>query len=62
MQILRDKSSVEREFNDIIPKDFRSVIGHKVDKIPEGKKKPTLEIWIKEVEKLRYAGFGKTIV
>ena len=59
----RDKSSVEREFNDIIPKDFRSVIGHKVGEIPEGKKKPDLEIWIKsDVEELRYAAFGKTIV
>ena len=59
----RDKSSVEREVNDIIHKDFRSVFGHKVGEIPEGKKKPSLEIWVKEeVEKLRYAGFGKTIV
>ena len=59
----RDKSSVEREFNDIIHKDFRSIFGHKVSDIPEGKKKPSLEIWIeKEVEELRYAGFGKTIV
>jgi len=59
----RDKSSVEREFNDIIHKDFRSVFGHKVGEIPEGKKKPGLEIWIEdEVEELRYAGFGKTIV
>jgi len=59
----RDKSSVEREFNDIIYKDFRSVFGHKVGKIPKGKKKPSLKIWIEEeVEKLRYAGFGKTIV
>jgi transposase len=59
----RDKSSVEREFNDIIHKDFRSIFGHKVGEIPEGKKKPSLEIWIKkEVEELRYAGFGKTII
>jgi transposase len=59
----RNKSSVEREFNDIIYKDFRSVFGHKVGKIPKDKKKPSLEIWIeKEVEELRYAGFGKTIV
>jgi len=59
----RDKSSVEREFNAIIYKDFRSIFGHKVGEIPEGKNKPGLEIWIKnEVEKLRYAGFGKTIV
>ena len=59
----RDKSSVEREFNGIIYKDFRSIFGHKVGEIPEGKKKPSLEIWIeKEVEELRYAGFGKTIV
>jgi len=59
----RNKSSVEREFNDIIYKDFRSVFGHKVGKIPKGKKKPSLKIWIEEgVENLRYAGFGKTIV
>ncbi len=59
----RDKSSVEREFNEIIYKDFRSIFGHKVGEIPEGKKKPGLEIWVEnEVEKLRYAGFGKTIV
>ncbi|TFH46423.1 MAG: IS1634 family transposase [ANME-2 cluster archaeon] len=59
----RDKSSVEREFNDIIHKDFRSIFGHKVGKIPSGKKKPSLKIWIEEeVENLRYAGFGKTIV
>jgi len=59
----RDKSSVEREVNDIIRKDSRSIIGYSVGEIPQGKKKPGLEIWIKEeVEKLRYAGFGKTIV
>jgi len=59
----RNKSSVEREFNDIIYKDFRSVFGHKVGKIPKWKKKPSLKIWIEEgVENLRYAGFGKTIV
>lgn len=59
----RDKSSVEREVNDIIPKDFRSVFSHKVGEIPDGKKKPGLEIWIKrEVEELRFAAFGKTIV
>jgi len=59
----RDKSSVEREFNEIIYKDFRSVFGHKVGEIPECKNKPSLEIWIEnDVEKLRYAGFGKTIV
>jgi transposase len=59
----RDKSSVEREVNDIIPKDFRSVFCHRVSEIPEGKIKPDIEIWInKEVEKLRYAAFGKTIV
>jgi len=59
----RDKSSVEREFNGIIYKDFKSVFGHKVGKKPKGKKKPSLKIWIEEeVEKLRYAGFGKTIV
>jgi hypothetical protein len=59
----RDKSSVEREVNDIIRKDFRSVFGYKVGEIPQGKKKPTLEIWIeKNVEERRYRGFGKTIV
>jgi len=59
----RDKSSVEREVNDIIRKDFRSLFGYKVGEIPQGKKKPTLNIWTKkEVEDTRYAGFGKTIV
>jgi transposase len=59
----RDKSSVEREVNGIIPKDFRSVLGYKVGDISGGKKKPSLEIWIKkEAEELRYAAFGKTIV
>jgi transposase len=59
----RGDTLVEREFNDIIHKDFRSVFGHTVGEIPEGKKKPSLEIWIEEeVEKLRYAAFGKTIV
>ena len=59
----RDKSSVEREVNDIIRKDFRSVFGYKVGEIPQGKKKPTLETWIKKkVEERRYIGFGKTIV
>ena len=59
----RDKSSVEREFNDIIRKDFRSIIGHNVGKIPKGRKKPTLEFWVKEKEEgMHYAGFGKTIV
>ena len=59
----RDKSSVEREVNDIIRKDFRSVFGYKVGEIPQGKKKPTLEIWTKKkVEERRYRGFGKTIV
>lgn len=59
----RNKSSVEREVNDIISKDFRSVFSHKVNEVPEGKKKPGLEVWIKkEAEELRYAAFGKTIV
>jgi transposase len=59
----RDAGSVEREVNDIIHKDFRSVFGHKVGAVPEGKKKPALEVWIEDaVEKKRYAGFGKTIV
>ncbi|MGP8320409.1 MAG: IS1634 family transposase, partial [Methanosarcinaceae archaeon] len=59
----RDKSSVEREVNDIIRKDFRSIIGHKVGRKPKGMKKPTLKFWVKEKEEeMRYAGFGKTIV
>jgi transposase len=59
----RDISSVEWEVNDIIRKDFRSIIGYSVGEIPQGKKKPTLEIWIKkEMEELHYTGFGKTIV
>jgi len=59
----REKSSVEREVNDIIHKDFRSIFGYKVGEIPQGEKKPTLEIWAKkEVEDTRYVGFGKTIV
>ena len=60
---LSDIKQYTTEFNEIIYKDFRSIFGHKVGEIPEGKKKPSLEIWIKkEVEDLRYAGFGKTIV
>jgi len=59
----RDKSSVERELNGIIRKDFKSIFDYNVGEIPQGKKKPALEFWIKEnVEKMRYAGFGKTIV
>ena len=59
----RDAGSVEREVSEIIYKDFRSVFGYKVGAVPEGKKKPALEVWIEEaVEKKRYAGFGKTIV
>jgi len=59
----RDAGSVEREVNEIIYKDFRSVFGYKVGAVPPGKKKPALEVWIKDdVEKKRYAGFGKTIV
>ena len=59
----RDRSSVVREFNDIIRKDFRSVFEYEVGEVPKGKKKPTLEFWINEkVENIRYAGFGKTIV
>ena len=59
----RDAGSVEREVGDIIYKDFRSVFGYKVGAVPEGKKKPTLEMWtIDNVEKKRYSGFGKTIV
>jgi transposase len=59
----RDKSSVEREVNGFIYKDFISVIKFEVGEIPQGMKKPSLKIWIEEeVEKKRYAGFGKTIV
>jgi transposase len=59
----RDRGSVEREVNDIIPKDLRGVICHKVGRIPKGKRKPTLECWIEEErEEERYDGFGKTIV
>ena len=59
----RDKSSVEREINDIIHKDFRSLFGYKIGEVPPGKKKPTLDVWTKkEVDDLRYTGFGKTIV
>ena len=59
----RDRNSVVREFNDIIRKDFRSVFEYEVGEVPKGKKKPTLKFWINEkVEKMRYAGFGKTIV
>jgi transposase len=59
----RDKSSVEREVNGLIYKDFISVIKYKVGEIPQDMKKPNLKIWIEEeVEKKRYAGFGKTIV
>jgi transposase len=59
----RDKSSVEREVNGLIYKDFISVIKYKVGEIPQDMKKPSLKIWIEEeVEKKRYAGFGKTIV
>lgn len=59
----RDKSSVEREVNGFIYKDFISVIKFEVGEIPKGMKKPSLKIWIEEeVEKKRYAGFGKTII
>jgi transposase len=58
-----DTGSVEREVNDIIHKDFRSVFGYKVGEVPEGKKKPALEVWTPDaVEKKRYAGFGKTVL
>ena len=59
----RDKSSVVTEVNGIIYEKFKAVIGYEVGRVPRGKKKPSLKIWIKEdVEKKRYAGFGKTIV
>jgi len=58
----RDKSSVEREVNGIIHKDFRAIIGYKVGDIPEGKKKPSLVYWIKDAEKERYDGFGKMVI
>jgi len=58
-----DTGSVEREVNDIIHKDFRSVFGYKVGEVPEGKKKPALEVWTPDaVEKKRYTGFGKTVL
>ncbi len=58
----RDKSSVEREVNGIIYKDFRAIIGYKIGDIPEGKKKPSLTYWIKDAEKERYDGFGKMVI
>ncbi len=59
----RNKSSVEREINNIIYKDFIPLFDCKVGDVPQGKKKPTLEIKIhKNIEDKRYAGFGKTIV
>ena len=58
----RNRSSVEREVNKIIYEDFRGIIGHKVGRIPKGKKKPSLKYWTKEKEKERYEGFGKTII
>ncbi len=58
----RTISSVESEVNEIIYKDFKAIVGHEVGKVPEGKKKPTLEYWITDVEKERYEGFGKTII
>lgn len=59
----RDRSSVEREVNEIIHKDFRGVIGYRIGKMVKGKKKPSLEYWVNDgKEKERYEGFGKTIV
>ncbi|HIE32419.1 MAG TPA: IS1634 family transposase [Methanosarcinales archaeon] len=58
----RDKSSVEREVNGIIQKDFIAIIGYKVGEVPEGKKKPAFTYWIKDAEKERYDGFGKTVI
>lgn len=59
----RDISSVEKEVNEIIHKDFRGVIGYKIGKIPKGKKKPSLKYWVNsDKEKERYEGFGKTII
>ena len=58
----RTISSVEREANEIIYKDFKAIVGYKVGKVPEGKKKPTLEYWVTDVEEERYEGFGKTII
>jgi transposase len=58
----RDKSSVEREVNGIIQKDFIAIIGYKIGEIPEGKKKPALTYWIKDAEKERYDGFGKIVI
>ena len=42
----RTISSVESEVNEIIYKDFKAIVGHEVGKVPEGKKKPTLEYWM----------------
>ncbi len=53
---------MEREVNGIIQKYFRSIIGYKVDDIPEGKKKPSLAHWIKDAEKERYDGFGEMVI
>lgn len=58
----RNASSVEREVGEIIYKDFRGVIGYTVGEVPEGRKKPTLKYWIKDGEKERYEGFGKTVI
>ena len=58
----RTISSVESEVNEIIYKDFKAIVGHEVGKVPEGKKKPTLEYWITDAEIERYEGFGKTII
>ena len=58
----RDASSVEREVNGIIYKDFRAIIGYKIGEIPEGKKKPSLAYWIKDKELERYDGFGKMVI
>ena len=58
----RSRSSVEREVNEIIHKDFRAIIAYEVTESKD-KKKPTVNYWIKErKEKKRYEGFGKTIV
>ena len=40
----RNKSSVEKEVNNIIHKDFKSVFGNTVGEIPKSKKSPGLDM------------------
>lgn len=57
----RDRSSVEREINDIVKKDMRSVIKYEIKNGDDGRFKITYGIK-KDAEKERYVRFGKTIV